>query len=222
MPAAVPSMSIAPLIVTSTTGTTIQTLDYLTGETSVMSTTMMSTANQSDKEKAKKHKRHWWSRFRKSDGRPCREMQTLETTAAHRSRSSSRSPRPLDESMFPRRISNNSSQSVPTPPVNITATPASPSSVASSISSCSNSSIFGSETSRTTTGGGRSSTSSIYPSRVSPSASTKGAAGVNESLGTKAIMKEQTKKSQGYRERRSLMGDPALDALMLSSAFVIF
>ncbi|KIW32818.1 uncharacterized protein PV07_04336 [Cladophialophora immunda] len=240
MPAAVPSTSIAPLIVTSTTGTTIQALDYLTGETSGMATVMAANYNQ-EKTTTKEKKRHWWSRIRK--GRPCRQMETLET--AQPSRSSSRGPRPLDEDMFPRRIRTNSSQSVPTvmntqaagdvfgedsgldamaePPVDIT-TAASPSSsvLTSSVdssprSSCSSSNnSFGSDASRTTIDGARSSMSSDRQSRASGTSVAR----LYEALGTRAIMKEQ-KKLQNYRARQGILDDRALDTVVLGGAFVI-
>ncbi|KIY00624.1 uncharacterized protein Z520_03287 [Fonsecaea multimorphosa CBS 102226] len=208
MPAAVPSMSIAPLIVTSTTGTTIQALDYLTGETSGMATVMSTHSDRKTTEKKeKKTRRHWWSRIRR--GRPCREMKTLETAQPSRSpsRGRGRSPRPLDDDMFPRTIRSGSSQSLPTlhtpPAIKITPSPGSgvsSSSVDSSprASSCSTNS-FSSGTSRATT--------------------TSGAAGVYEALGTKAIITEQ-KKLQNYRARQGILGDRSVDAIVLGGAFV--
>ncbi|EXJ68996.1 uncharacterized protein A1O5_07931 [Cladophialophora psammophila CBS 110553] len=242
MPASVPSMSIAPLIVTSTTGTTIQALDNLTGETSGMATIMAANCSQKTEEKGDKtKKRHWWSRVVRK-GRPCREMKSLET--APPSRSLSRAPRPLDDDMFPRRIRTNSSHSVPTTrtqvggfmdddddddmtksPVEISTaaatTSTSPrSSLTSSSESCSRGSCnsdssFGASTSPTSTGG----VSSRCSTDSQGKASATGVAALYEALGTRAIMEEQ-KKLENYRRRHGMQRDRAVDSLVLGNAFV--
>ncbi|OAG43879.1 hypothetical protein AYO21_01731 [Fonsecaea monophora] len=234
MSAAVLSMSIAPVIVSSTTGTTMQALDNLAGQPSGMATMM---AAHSDQKTASK-KRHWWSRFRR--GRPCREMKTLDT--AHPSRSSSCGPTPLDDDMFPRRIhTNTSSQSAPSlrmhrtrdsfgdeddtmtkPPVEITIT--GPDSTlasrieSSSRDSCSSGNSVTSDISRSsTTDSVCSSMSSIFESRGRTSS---GRGKRQEALGTKAMTKEQSKLAK-YRARQDLYQDRSLDTLLLANAFIV-
>ncbi|KIW91799.1 uncharacterized protein Z519_07769 [Cladophialophora bantiana CBS 173.52] len=239
MPPSVPPLSIAPLIVTSTTGTTIQALDNLTGETSGMAAIMAANCSQKTGKGEKTKKRHWWSRIVRK-GRPCREMKSLET--APPSRTLSRAPRPLDEDMFPRRIRTNSSHSMPTAriqaggfiddkeemtksPVEIsTAAATTSTSPRSSLTSrgessprgsCSSDSSFGASTSPTSTDGVSSRSSIDSRGKVSAT----GVAALYEALGTRAIMKEQ-KKLEDYRKRHGMQRDRAVDSLVLGNAFI--